>query len=442
MVHQDIITEESEKIIDLETSISQIIKYVGNYLENYYSGEDLNKWLYFYSTLGALYNNHQTLIITGKNPRLRNEFAIMMLELFPEDIVEKFYGKGITSFSELNLKGKKILFISDFEGNRNLIKIITAIKTKVNLQTAKGKVEIPKITVITTTSQSKLSRDVGLSKTSIKFELSDMVSESELRSYSILEESSKIIDPSDDKDLNAIKKFILSCQWDVKIKIPYIEKLRSYFYHYLPDSDSYHYNFIQILKNITFFNQVERITYTLYNENKEIVEKGFLASPVDLEKVMDIGEYAFIKISQNLDKQLFNLLYFALRWVEDDISIAKIKDEVEYSRNDGDFPGKYVIDDYITYLKSRNEKDKELDKDEIKIYSSKTYDRLLERLVALNYLTKFRSDKNYYTFISAPPIKMINYEKDKEVLKSEVDDYIKKNKKTHGDKIEFLTVEV
>ena len=73
-------------------------------------------------------------------------FAESIIEAIPSDLIKKFNGHTIKELAKLNLKSKKILYLTNFAKNRELIEeIALSDENEVNFG---EELKIPKLTIV------------------------------------------------------------------------------------------------------------------------------------------------------------------------------------------------------------------------------------------------------------------------------------------------------
>jgi len=364
-----------------------------------FKGEDIAKSLLFFSSLGALRNSYCMIIITGSTLTFRTRLVRAVLALFPKDIICINSESGSKCERALLFRSwdkENILFLTDFHSNRRLItRFLQDIWTfSIVLKNGADRpitsdIRIPKMTIFTTASIDEI--DSIIEKNALIVELKHSVNQSKVRSeydaflsgtYDRLLKKNHI----QGEIIERIQKYLLDLDLSIKVEIPFEEVVRKYFMYDLERNSIYHYLFLELIKNITFFHQYDRDRYII-KESEEII---ILSSFEDLKLVFEIGGDAFTRISQNLRSKYLNFLDFIRNWV-------KAQEDIVW------FTRSRLVEDFKAVIQKRGGIPR----------TSRTYEEYLNFLVKSRCLDH-RKEKNinWYKLKNTPSLKEPDLEED------------------------------
>ncbi len=426
-----VVQKELKESLQGDFPLKEIIEILNNYFPGYF----LEKLLLFFYCIGSLIktsplehqSNHQTIIIVTDNLDLRTRFVLSILELFPEEIICKYYGLG--KLTKQNLSDKKIIYFTDFEtrGNRRLIKIMTKSQKDIIYEEKSGTVTLPKMTIITTTTREILLKNKDLMESCIIIELpcsfknSVIISQTNSNKLANQGRNFKIGKKIEEKKSRVIE-FINSLISDTMtmLEIPNIKSLKKHYNYHVPNVYIFHNFFEQLIKNIAFFYQEKRHSY--YDDYDDINEvKVVHAHHLDVWYAIEIGKKLFIEITQDLSEDLRDFVKYLLNYVEDPNFLRDFKKKEQVADGDGFFFTNNAISGYKLVCKEKNQT----------IRSDETY-RM--NILMLSYNTKdslsdclfFKKEGkfNKCRFNNLPAIRYLDYTHKKEELEIEYNYYI------------------
>lgn len=364
-----------------------------------FKGEDIAKLLLFFSSLGALRNSYGMIVTTGSTLTFRTRLVKAVLDLCPKGIICINSESGSKCERALLFRSwnkEKILFLTDFHSNRRLITRFLQDIWTFSIVLKKGAdrpitsdIIIPKMTIFTTASLDEI--DSIIEKNALIVELKHSISQSKVRSeydaylsgeYDRLVNKNHIQGEISER----IQKYLLDLDLSIKVEIPFEEIVRKYFMYDLERNSIYHYMFLELIKNITFFHQYDRDRYFI-KESEEII---ILSSFEDLKFAFEIGGDAFTRISQNLRSKYLHFLNFIRKW-------AKVQEDVVW------FTRSRLVEDYKTMIQKRGDIPK----------TSRTYEEYLNFLVKSRCLDhKKEKNINWYKLKNTPSLKEHDLEED------------------------------
>lgn len=376
-------------------------------LNHDFKGEDTVKLLIFFMTLGSYRNSHQIIVLTGEILKLRTQLIKAIYNLHPYEYTYANSDIGSSCKRALvfkDWKSEKILYVTNYEKNRDLIhKFIEdewsfsiVIKNKdAPKKSFTIEMEIPQMSILTTSTENSLNPDIERNALIIGLRNSCFQSKirSEYYSYKsgnyakIMSHNQLIL-----KKRGEIKSFLKNLDGSYNVEIPYEILIRRYFNYLLPRSEVYHYFFLELIKNITFFHQNRRDWYLIQKNNVKVL----LSHPEDLRMAIDIGKDIFFKINPNLEQKHINILKF----ISESLKLKQPANQTSSSRHI-EFTRSKIISDYQDFVENKGAIPK----------SSKTYENYLSFLVKKNCLAcEKRSNVNFYRLKNTPSLKETNSE--------------------------------
>ncbi|MFX1320377.1 MAG: hypothetical protein ACFFAQ_01920 [Promethearchaeota archaeon] len=379
--------------------------YFNKILDTLYPGEYINKRLCFYFLVGSLFNNFQTILVLGDYSEILKLFINSILKVFPQDIIQKFDGTSRRDLTSLNLNGKKILWITDFEKNRALINAIT--ETDEEGVIYNKKLRIPKYSIISFTEEQLFLKNKKISDSIITLELNSSMKQTKALSKFDLKKmglKKKVSQNDIEGELTLLRDFLQGLEKDFSVEISFKNFLKSCFNYIIPGATIKHRIFEKLIKNVTLVNQKDRIIYQNKDNHNKIKNNCVFTEPVDLKYVWSIGKEKFSNISEDLPKDQLNFLNYIFKWVE----LAELQSDTKknqyYPLKKGYHFRKELIDSYLNHLDKNN-----LDKHDKRTYI--TYFQLFaDPKNKLNYIAEEKQGLyNIFKLIKAPPLKPFNY---------------------------------
>jgi len=368
-------------------------------IRNILHGDVDIKLLFLFMTLGALRREPCTIVITGQSLMRRRNLVRSVLHLYPEVYVYINSETGNTSKKTLmhrNWKLEKILFLTNFDNNRRLIRkfvndewIFSEILKDFENYSVQ-EITIPKMTVISTTTKL----DEEICENSFVVRLGYAIRESQARSEYNADLSSKLYkkifnETKNNILLTEIKEFLLNLDKSLRVEIPFVSIVKKYFRYGLPKSELYHHYFLELIKNIAFFNQNSRDRYQIKGEDITVL----LANFEDYELALNLGCDIFTIEQQNFKRKYSEFYKFILKWVE------------ENCRD---------LDDFSAYSFTRSKLISDFRDEEIRIHgvtrTYRTYENYIDYLVRSGHLELRgrRGSENLYRIKDAPSLKTVD----------------------------------
>lgn len=399
------------ELIPKDKKISVDLNTLKKVLDHDFKGEEEAKLLIFFISLGSYRKSHQIIVLTGDILKLRTQLIKTILNLHPEEFTYINSDTGATCKRALVFKDwdkEKLIYITNFEKNKDLIhKFIQdewSFSIVINDKDSPKKsftidMDIPPMSILTTTTQNNLNEDIE--KNAFILESNYSRSQSRVRSeYNAYKSGNYAKILTHNQSINVkrknIKQFLKNLDLSFKVEIPYEIAVRKYFNYNLPRSEIYHYFFLELIKNITFFHQNKRDWYLIKRNRKKVL----LSHPLDLQTAFEIGEDVFSRVTQNLEAKHINFLNF----IHNSLKVKTSKNQV-LSLGDKEFTRNKLISDYRDHLEKKG----------IIPKSPRTYENYLDYLVKKKCLAHRKiSNINYYRLKNVPSLKCIDIDVNEE----------------------------
>jgi len=451
------ITENMPRNVPKESeSLLQPIYQINGLLDNLYPGEYFNKKILFSYLAGALIEEYATIIVLSDYIEIARMFTEAFLNAFPSKDMLQFNGHTIKDLIKLGIKTKKIVYLTNFEKNRELIEDIT-LSDKDGPVYGQG-LTIPKLTVVSVARKEEFYNKPHLTRKAIIIELLDTNDQSEkLAEFELISSMDDIVAVQ-----KKMQELLTQLNKKVRIIIPYKNTLMSSCYsHIIPNAFIDHNKFSQLIRITAFLNQSDRESHDK--------DAGFIeikAHSMDIKYAKTITKNMFFNITKDIPDKIREMIKFVFSWVNNpknkslpggfhlrkkviDWYINELNLKIDLITRFKKLAGITIDEGKFLFISKKSLSKKEiklkystfqrllqlninrlavLDESKIEVHDRKTYEGYFKTLSVeskiYNYLIEKKSGVNIiFRLIKAPPLKDFKFSEIEHDLEIEYDNY-------------------